>query len=92
MTTLDWGVRPVGLVGLLVLFRLAHRIRFVLDHFRLPLLGGLLVLAGLLGVCGGGGCGDGSCFGCGGVVLALLGLVDVVEARLLLVEAVAVLG
>ena len=87
---LDWGVRPVGLVGLLVLFRLAHRIRFVLDHFRL-LLGGLLVLAGLLGgVCG--GCGDRSCFGCGGVVLALLGLVDVVEARLLLVEAVAVLG
>ena len=84
-------MRPVGLVGLLVLFRLAHRIRFVLDHFCF-LLGGLLVLAGLLGVCGGGGCGDRSGLGCGGVVLALLGLVDVVEARLLLVEAVAVLG
>ena len=84
--SLDGRVRPVRLVGLLVLVGLCVWFRFFLDHLGL-LLGGLL--GGLFGGSSGGRCGgDGG----GGVVFALFGLVDVVEARLLFVEAVAVLG
>ena len=76
---------PVGLVGLFrLLVRLLSLARLVLHRLG-------LLLGGLLG--GGRGCVGGSCGCCGGgVVLALLCLVDVVEARLLLVQPLAVLG